>query len=158
MARSREVLAEPLLPELCCPCPGCKTSDSERLSVSFQVGCHSCICFFASLSWHCPQLQRSAAPWWSCMDPSHASDFLERFSLGCFPMQHPPGPVGLPKAATVFMSGLCNGCHDPTVIYAKPAWEKRALQGPGSRVDRGFHSYWLHMAEGTLDSRCVAPV
>lgn len=39
-------------------------SDSEGLSVSFQVGCHSCIWCFPSLCWHCPRLQRSAAPWW----------------------------------------------------------------------------------------------
>lgn len=58
---------------------------------------------------------------WGC-----ACDFLERFSLCCFPMQHLPGPVGLPKAAAMFVSGLYNGCHDPAVTYAKPsAWRKQ---------------------------------
>lgn len=85
-------------------------SDSEGFSVSFQVGCHFCIWCFSFLCWHCPQLQRSAAPWccWGCV-----SDFLERFSLCCFPMQHRPGPAGLPKAAAMFVSGLYNGCQRP---------------------------------------------
>lgn len=105
-------------------------SHSEGLSVSFQGGCHFCTWCFSTLCWHCSQLQRSAAPWWRW---GRASGFLERFSLCCFPIQHLSRPGGLPKAAAMFMSGFYDGCHDPTVTYAKlrawrkqehPAWEK----------------------------------